>query len=259
MRLMLAAILIAAAAYSGYWWVGSGREEAAIRAWFADQRGAAAESVSTTGYPNRFDTTVTAPELRMGDRTWTAPFLQLLRLSYQPGHYIVAVAENQTISSPAQTLDIATDRTRASVVYAEDTLDRLSVVVDVPRLSSDAGWTASADTLLVAMRRSGADGVELGLDVTALRMRDAPPFALHADGVLRRDESGRLSGTLSLRSQHWPATMGLLTALGWVPADRSLQVAEALFETHTADLTFADGRMSIAGTDLGPIPEFPLP
>ncbi|MDF0603020.1 DUF2125 domain-containing protein [Psychromarinibacter sp. C21-152] len=259
MRLLIGALLVAAAAWSGWWWIGSGREVAAIRDWIGRTDGARADAVSIAGFPNRFDTRIAAPELRIGNVTWSAPVLELMRLSYRPGHYIVAVADSQTLATPAQTVDMETERARASVVYTDGAPDRLSVVIDALRLSSSAGWSARAETLLIAARGSGAEGTELGLDVTALRGPDGPAIALHAEGVLTPDASGRPAGTLRLHSTDWPATLDLLSRTGLIPPRTADALAPLAQPDDPLTLTLTGGRITVADEDMGPLPLFALP
>ncbi|MCP3971356.1 MAG: DUF2125 domain-containing protein [Rhodobacteraceae bacterium] len=180
LRVLLIAIVAPAALWSGYWWWGSHGVEDDLRAWL-DGRADAGwvanyADVSTRGFPNRFDTTVTGLELAdpgLG-LAWTAPFFQLLRLSYEPNHIIAVWPNEQTLASPETRVTVRTGKARASLVFKPGTdleLDRVTAVFDNIRLVADAGWTAQAAEVRLATRTSerSAGAIHIGLETKQLR------------------------------------------------------------------------------------------
>ncbi|TDL91082.1 DUF2125 domain-containing protein [Meridianimarinicoccus aquatilis] len=165
MRIILAVILLAAAAWSGYWFIGSNAVERGLRDWFATR---AAEGwvvsntdIHTVGFPNRFDTTISDVELAdpATGWAWSAPFFQTLALSYKPGHVIAVWPDTQTVATPLQKIDVQSETMRGSVVLADLndlTLERTTIEFSDVRLSSSAGWTSALAGGQLALRRTPA-------------------------------------------------------------------------------------------------------
>ena len=90
MRTLLAIVILAALAWSGWWFVQSTARDRAMEAWLADRRAAGwvaeAEDVRVRGFPNRVDTVITELSLSDPDAgwAWQADGLQVLSLSYKP-------------------------------------------------------------------------------------------------------------------------------------------------------------------------------
>lgn len=149
MRKLLVLIIIAATLWGGYWFVGSSAVEKGLTVWFEDRQndGWVAEysDLGTSGFPNRFDTTIT--DLQLADpRTgvaWTAPFFQIFTLSYKPNHIIATWPNEQVIASPRERLTITSDKMQGSVVFKPKTaltLDHSSIVLENFAIASDQGW-----------------------------------------------------------------------------------------------------------------------
>jgi hypothetical protein len=68
----------------------------AAEGWIAEY-----ESDAHRGFPNRFDTTITGLDLADPETgvAWSAPFFQILSLSYQPNH-VIAVFPPTRRASP---------------------------------------------------------------------------------------------------------------------------------------------------------------
>lgn len=179
MRALLVAILVAAALWSGYWFVGSRALERSVEGWFADQ---AAQSVTAThqgvavqGFPNRFDLTVTEPRLA-GARTglsWAAPFVQVFAMTWKPWHVIAALPDSQTLTLGDRVIDLSSSRLRGSLVVTPGTaltLDRVTVEGDNLRAVWDTGWQMAVSRLLLATRRDAADSTrhDIWLEATSL-------------------------------------------------------------------------------------------
>jgi len=179
MRALVWLVVAAALAWGGYWFVGARALETGAQAWFQAQTeaGLVAErsDLSVSGFPNRFDMTV--KDLRLEDPGtgygWTAPFVQILSLSYRPWHIIAAFANQQQVRTPWQDLAVASDKLQGSVVIVPGlnlALDRLTLVGDAMSVTSDMGWTASVETLRFATKQVGTDGTrhEIGLEMLGL-------------------------------------------------------------------------------------------
>ena len=152
-RLAIGFVLLAAALWSGWWFVGSRGQGAAWEAWFTDRRAAGwlaeYETLNVAGFPNRFDTEFTALQLadpRAG-WAWSAPWVRLFMLSYKPNHVIAELPPMQKVSFGAETVDVASTRIAASLRVEPDTnlaLVRLSAEIEGLELQGRSGWTAAA-------------------------------------------------------------------------------------------------------------------
>ena len=180
MRLLLIAVVAAATLWSGYWWFGSRAVEAGLRGWF-DRRAdvgwvANYASIRTRGFPNRFDTTIDGIELADPVRgiAWSAPFFQILRLSYRPDHVIAVWPDEQTVATPEGRIAVRTSRARASLILRSGTdleLDRATAVFEDMRLESSTGWSAEAAEGRFAVHASEAlpHAVDIGIEAREVR------------------------------------------------------------------------------------------
>lgn len=165
-RLLITAILLASGGWGGYWFVGSGAQQAAVEAWLQDraQAGWVANysNVTVQGFPNRFDMTVTDLELadpRYG-WAWFAPVFQTLQLSYQPNHIIAVWPDAQTIATPNGSVAVTSEDIRASVVFEPDSelaLNRSTVTLRNVRLAAEDGWSSSIEQAVLATRQTAGE------------------------------------------------------------------------------------------------------
>ncbi|WP_422074968.1 DUF2125 domain-containing protein [Tranquillimonas rosea] len=186
--IVLALVLLALALlYAGYWFVGQAMVERKLATWFQERQAAGwvaeYDSLNTSGFPSRFDTTIT--DITLADPAtgvaWDAPFFQILALSYKPNHVIVAFPHEQSIASPYDTVAVGTEQMRGSVVFRPGTalaLDRMQFVLDGLTLDG-SGWSAALDEGRFAVRQAPAqeNAYEIGLDASQLvpskQLRDA--------------------------------------------------------------------------------------
>jgi hypothetical protein len=217
MRVILWTSAALTALYSGYWVVGSravlSGARTALAQMQADGTGDYA-GISLHGFPSRFDVTVDQPRLVSPDRRteWTAPFLQIMALSYRPNQIIAVWPHDQSITIPAGTIALATTDMRASATFGADTalpLDHSALVIQGGALTSELGWTASFSEARIGSRRTetGVNAHEVGLALTGLKASDpASGFATaavldaHADATLAFSAPlDRLAGTAKPR------------------------------------------------------------
>lgn len=165
MRALLALVMAAAVAWGGYWYAGSRAVLAGARAALADlrdQRRGDAAGVTLAGFPSRFDLTIAAPSLVSADGSlgWSAPFVQILALSYQPHHLIAVWPDRQSLTIGGRPLTLLGDDIRASAVAGASLalpLDHAQLVASGLVLSAEAGWDLRLRELRLALRRAGAD------------------------------------------------------------------------------------------------------
>ena len=161
-------LVLAAFGWGLYWFVGARATERGLTAWLDARRAegwtAQAASLATNGFPNRFDTTFEAlnlsdPETGVG---WSAPWFQILSLSYKPTHVIAAWPGEQELRLDGEVVAIASERMVGSLELGT-TLDlplqRLVIDAETAELVAARGWTAAVDAAQVALRESpGATG-----------------------------------------------------------------------------------------------------
>ena len=174
MRKLITLVIVAALAWSGYWYLGMQGHKAALSTWFEDRRaeGWQVEYSDHTvrGFPNRFDTTLT--DLRLTDPetgiSWQAPFFQVLSLSYKPNHLIAVWPNEQQIATPSEKFTLKTSTMRASLKVKPSTqlaLDTAQIEMAEALITSSEGWTAGFDALNAAIRN--LEGTDSTYDVAA--------------------------------------------------------------------------------------------
>ena len=119
----LVPILLAAIAWSSYWFWGARNNLESIHRSLESPAGASTEIkyglVSQVGFPNRYDVTVNnlSIENPIGEKIVTLPFIQVLRLIYKSNHKIIIFPNSLSIYD----FNIKWENAKASIV--EDTLE----------------------------------------------------------------------------------------------------------------------------------------
>ena len=155
-------VIFAALLWSGFWVWSASSQKSAISRWFDARRaeGWAADysDLQIFGFPNRLDTTLTNP--RLGDPDsglfWEAPFLQLLRLTYNPSHLIAVWSDNQSFATPYQSVQVTSTDMRASLKFSDVASwspYRLILVAEGLGITSDQNWDLSADTAQISLEQ----------------------------------------------------------------------------------------------------------
>ncbi len=181
MRMLLTVILIATAGWSGYWALASSGAKTAFETWFDQRRseGWVADygDLTVSGFPNRVDTSFS--NISLADPAtgiaWTAPFFQILALSYRPNHVIAVWPSDQTLATPYETLEIESSDMRASLVLEANTDLTLNRT------------TLTAEELGISVANEDEETEIAALTLAAERVAiDASPtyrLGLQADGV----------------------------------------------------------------------------
>ena len=216
--LRLVAVLVVAALLWMCWWViGHSAYQRSLASWMEQRRsdGWVAEfsDITTRGFPNRFDTTIS--DLRLADPdtgvAWSAPFVQLLSLAYKP-HEVIAVLPNEhVISTPLETLRVSHDDARASIYFRPSTdlaPERARLVLRDPRIHSSRGWTVSATEWRFAIEtmpvrentyRVGFELLDLSLPDMLRRALDSSQAWPDHIGVVRADAEFGLDAPVDRR------------------------------------------------------------
>ena len=147
----LVPILLAAIAWSSYWFWGAQNNLKSIHRGLERPAGASTEIkyglVSQVGFPNRYDVTVNnlSIENPIGEKIVTLPFIQVLRLIYKSNHKIIIFPNSLSIYD----FNIKWENAKASIV--EDTLeDRLILEAHNLIVSEGKRPNFKAETLQVS-------------------------------------------------------------------------------------------------------------
>jgi len=177
MKRLTIIVVVAALAYSAYWFWSASIQKAAIESWFENRRNAgwAADysALKVNGFPNRLDTTISSP--RLGDPDtgvlWESPFLQLFRLTYKPTHLIAVAANQQTFATPKGELGVKTTDLRASLEMANLatwTPERLIIVAEGLDMASTTGWAIKSDVTQLSAEIASDTTYRIALDTRDL-------------------------------------------------------------------------------------------
>ncbi|HPG21993.1 MAG TPA: DUF2125 domain-containing protein [Amaricoccus sp.] len=186
MRILLAIVILAGLAWSGWWYFGATTRQNAIESWLAGRRDAGwvAETadVRVTGFPNRIDLIVEGLDIADPEAgwAWQADRFEVLSLSYKPHHVIAAWPGPQTVATPYETVHLDSRLMRGSVIFEPDTrltLDRSSIEIDDMALRGESGWAAAIGHANFATRQA-ADGApdfahDIGLTAENIQLPEA--------------------------------------------------------------------------------------
>ena len=183
---MLLIVILAALLWSAAWFWGGAGNKTRITTWISDQQQAGYDiefsGLSQLGFPNRYDVTVQNPRLSAHqlDLDWGAEFIQIMRLSYQPDHYILIWPNSQSATINQVDLSLVHRGLRASVVTQETGQLRLSAEAsDVTVSAANDPWLTAKDIQFsIAQSAQSAqvymqlDGVKLkdGMEVENIRV-----------------------------------------------------------------------------------------
>lgn len=173
MRRLTVLLLTAALLYSGYWFIGARAVESQATQALADLRQSGwdvtYDSLNTAGFPNRFDTTLTNPQIAHDTLAWAAPFLQVFALSYRPNEVIAVFPNSQTLTLGPETFDITSTGLRSSIAVGASTdlpLRNITTESGAFSLTSSNGWTATLATALAALRAADDTSYDAYANIT---------------------------------------------------------------------------------------------
>lgn len=192
MRKLLILILLAAAGWSGYWFVGSSGVKSGFESWFETRRaeGWVAEyaDLSVSGFPNRIDTRFTGLELADPDTglAWEAPKFEIAALSYKPNHVIAIWPPEQRLATPFEKFSVRSADMRASLVLEANTdLTLARTVMTAQNLeiipSGEAGVTEIGALTLAAEKVPADEAPSYRLGLTADGFAPSLPWRQHID------------------------------------------------------------------------------
>jgi len=265
MRALLWVVLTAAGLWAGYWFVGARAVEQAAAAVFADAaaRGVRAQNdgLRVAGFPNRFDLTVTAPQVfdPASGYGWQGGDLRLLAMTWKPWHLIALAPDTSVITTPLGPVTVTADDLRGSLVLHPGTdLALRSTVIDATGLAVDSplGHVAVAKaSFATTLDTSRKNSHRIGVQVTDLTP-DPAVSAVLADlpavlSGLRLDAYVLLTGPLDRHAGDTrPEVTGVILddlRLDWGPLQVTAKGSLATVSDGTAegriDLTIENWRL----------------
>jgi hypothetical protein len=180
MRRLIPMLIWAALLYSGYWVAASqllrtGPDRAvAVLA----QEGVALDfgSVTTSGFPARFDTQITDLRLVHADWSWQGKALDLQADSYRPLAVNLIFPQEQTLTIAGQTLRIISQDWQAEAAVRPTAMlsfDRGRVAMGHTEVMSSDGWTLGLADLTASLAHAGGGAATYDADLAA-RQVDLP-------------------------------------------------------------------------------------
>ena len=239
LRFLTTVIIIAAAAWAGYWFIGQTGVQTGFTKWFEQRRAegwmADYTDLTVQGFPNRFDTVITGLTLADPDTglAWNAPQFQINALSYRPNHVIAVWPATQRLSTPLEKYSVESNDMRASLV-----LDR-STALTVQRT------TLTAEQLAIRPEAEGeatsVQALRLAADHVPLKNLATYRLGLAADGLAPAlswrdsvDPTGRLPETFDALSMDMTVTFDK-------PWDRTA-IEDARPQPRQIDIRLAEAR-----------------
>ncbi|MBL1437285.1 MAG: DUF2125 domain-containing protein [Rhodobacteraceae bacterium] len=201
MKWMFKFVFIAAALWSGYWYFGAQAQEKIYAELLIESRnqGWTAESrnLGVSGFPNRFDTTLTGLNFRdpSGRWSWRGEEFQIKALSYKLNHIIMAWPGEQTVSTPEGNATINAELLRASLVVSPRTnlpLSRFQIEGEAIELDIDQLGKAAIGMLNGAFHQEEDNATKylLGINLQDI----TPPQSLTSSLGGGRIFSGNIEG-----------------------------------------------------------------
>lgn len=230
-------LLIAAVAWSGFWFYSASKVDSTTDAW--REREAKSGRVydcanrSVGGYPFRLEVRCDNPSVKLVSQTAdqaatrtpiTAKLSQILVVAqiYDPKHLIAEFTAPATVSDPADQLSMSADwRTaRASVVGLPGIPQRVSLVFDDPRIARVDGsnQTPLAGAKHVELHGRIAEGspadhpvIETLLEIDGGNVQETHPLLAQPFDA---DIEARISGLKDFSAKPWPQRFREIQAAG---------------------------------------------
>lgn len=264
MRLLFGVFLIGSVLWGGYWFIGERSVENAVVAWLdqTDTSGISVsyDSVDTKGFPNRFDTTISAPSFydAHSGMGWAGAFLQFFALSYKPNHVIVVFPPEHELDIRDVPFSAHANDLRASIIVEPSTdlaIDRMTLTGEAVHLSGADGDLLTIDSVLVASRQAIAqtNAHDIAIELRNIALSDSARSELGFDGALPKVIDGLNVGT----TLHFTDSVSIR---GTTPVLEKLSIQKAQITwgnmalSLEGDITantagFADGTLTLKARD----------
>ena len=170
--------------WAGYWFVGQRMIEGRIAEELEQLPSGvqiAQEGFNVSGFPSRFDLTVTRPQVRLASGWgFSAEFAQVFAMTWKPWQMIGALPHSVTIETPQGQVALNSARFMASLrlgTAADLPFEEAVIEVEGGELQLILGPSVTAEKLILALKHEGTPGFayRLGVQVTQLSPLVAAP------------------------------------------------------------------------------------
>lgn len=175
MRRILIAVLVFTALWAGYWFGVARLLERGADSWFVAQTEAGMiaghDGLRVTGFPLRFDLTVTRPHL--GDAAtggWSAPEARVSARAWMPWRVTLDLPEQQVVALPGQEVTVSSYALTTTVAVTPGTalpLDWSSLTGDGVSMLSSQGWRLAVEHFTTNTQRTETDPLTHDLRIEA--------------------------------------------------------------------------------------------
>lgn len=190
MRKLLWLVVIAAALWSGYWYLGARGLETGLGYWLEERRGegwqAEATQISTSGFPVGVETVIrdielVDPETGLG---WSAPSFRFTAPLHAPTRVQAVWPEKQKIVTPYETIEVTAGAMEGALGLIPGpslALDTSDITIADLGLRSNKGWTASLGAGSLTSRRLDERSNAYEITFSAENLRPARRHLLELD------------------------------------------------------------------------------
>ncbi len=191
MRALLTITCAAVILWCGYWFIGSSQIESRATGALAVLRADGvtdSEDLRVSGFPSRFDMTVTPATLRDpgGAWSWRAPFLQIFTMSWKPNDIIAVWPHDQVLTIAGSDIAITTSDMRASASFGISASVPLTSSALVAKEITAAATGLTADEVRIATTAVDATGrvQRIGFEVSGFNPGDSVRGIIDPKGAM---------------------------------------------------------------------------
>ncbi len=160
MQRLIILVLGIAILWSGFWFWGAERNKASIAALVtsAEKSGwqVQFDQISQMGFPNRYDVTLHNPQIgnAAGTFDWQAAFLQIMRLTYTPTHWLIIWPSMHDLMLADQPVRLTSQTLRASVIQTEDAQWRATATAENLTFTANSGLSLTVENVQISTEQS---------------------------------------------------------------------------------------------------------
>ena len=183
-KLLGGGLILAILIWPVWWWITATAQQTALETWLNERRDAGWQAetadISISGFPNRLDTTLTRPALAdpASGWAWSAPFVVLHQVIYDPSNFIIVWPKTQQIAAPGAAATLTSEVMQASTALNLTNrlqIERASFEVRGASLDGVEGWRAAATSWIHHIRRAPGAGPDNAYEFRADGLGFEPP------------------------------------------------------------------------------------
>ena len=145
--------------WAGFWFWGAERNKAGIAALVAGAEKSGwqvqFDQMSQMGFPNRYDVTLHNPQIgnAAGIFDWQAAFLQIMRMTYNPSHWLVIWPDTHNLTLAGQPVHLTSQTLRASVTQSEGAQWRATTTAENLTFTANAGLSLPVENVQISLEQ----------------------------------------------------------------------------------------------------------